>query len=536
MNRSRYELPARTTKPSIAGLMWVVLLTAIGLAVGLAGTRRGQNPGPLLLYVFVGGIGLTVFLQVWFLVLPKNLARLSGGDRERDRRWLERIVALPLGGEVMKVLARFMLGIEYQVAHRHAKAEAQFRRILSRAGTGLLPAFEALVRQRLADCVESLGRSEDAAEERRLAAVALYDGKDTFLAHQAHGKLHERDHRYAEAYRSYERGLALVPEKQKAIRVEFMVHLTLTAFNLGRSANSLRWAEAALELEPAEPYAGMARRMAAIGCNNIGRLADAERYARLAAEFATKPDAKAQSLALAADYVMRRGDLVEAEHLAHEAEAIHPGKMRLPCIVLAAIAKLRGDTDTAIAATERAIPREKSFIPALNRRIQAVYAKEMAALHAEAGRGDIALVQLRAAEPELAGDPKLRVSLDAAAALVHAVRGERTEALARIARSDANRGTIPEDRVTQRAALYLLGKAALVLNDPARAESHFHTYLELEPNPVFLPYVHYHLAECRRRLGDLDGGQAHDRQAAAFHFGTLHERLARERLAAEGAG
>ena len=94
---------------------------------------------------------------------------------------------------------------------------------------------------------------------------------------------------------------------------------------------------------------------------------------------------------------------------------------------------------------------------------------------------------------------------------------------------------VTDDGTAQRAALYLMGRAALRLDEPESAESFLRAYLELNPSPIYLPYVHYHLAECRRRLGDEAGGRALDQKAAAAGFGNQWERLARERLAAEAA-
>src|SRR6516165_5337542 len=90
---------------------------------------------------------------------------------------------------------------------------------------------------------------------------------------------------------------------------------------------------------------------------------------------------------------------------------------------------------------------------------------------------------------------------------------------------------VPESLATRKGALYILGKAALENDEPERAKEFLHAYLDLNPDPLYRPYAYYHLAECRRRLGDKAGGRAFDVQAASTHFGTLYERLSRERLA-----
>src|SRR5947209_12039441 len=79
---------------------------------------------------------------------------------------------------------------------------------------------------------------------------------------------------------------------------------------------------------------------------------------------------------------------------------------------------------------------------------------------------------------------------------------------------------VPEAHGTHRSALYLLGKAALENNEPERAEEFLRAYLNLNPDPLYRPYAYFHLAECRRRLGDKAGGRALDAQAASTRFGT----------------
>jgi hypothetical protein len=60
-----------------------------------------------------------------------------------------------------------------------------------------------------------------------------------------------------------------------------------------------------------------------------------------------------------------------------------------------------------------------SHIAAQNRRVSAATRRELAVLHAELGRGDVALALIYEAEAELTGNRKHEIVLDAAAALVH---------------------------------------------------------------------------------------------------------------------
>ena len=353
------------------------------------------------------------------------------------------------------------------------------------------------------------------------------------LGLESEGKLLDRQHRYAEAVELYEKALELARPDQKAVRTSILMHLTLSSFNAGRPADTVRWAEAAIAMAPDGPLS-RARRMAAVGCSNLGRLDAAERHVRDAIERAPSDD---QRRIAGPPGRLRdaRGDLDEAERIAHEAEAVLPGKKRMPWIVIGTIEKLRGNDEEAIRALDHAKTIVMGHIPAMTRRADAAIDKELAILHAELGHGDDALALIVGAESEFAGDAKLVVSLDAAAALVHALGHKRNRALARIASAEEGRARVPQDGTTQRAVLYLLGRAALLLDEPRRAEGFLREYLDRGPDPVFHAYAWYHLGGCRRMLGDESSGRDCDRKAASTRFGTLWERLARERLAAEGA-
>ena len=235
----------------------------------------------------------------------------------------------------------------------------------------------------------------------------------------------------------------------------------------------------------------------------------------------------------AAGYALRRGHLDEAERISREAEALLPGKQQLPWAVIGQVEKARGRLKEAIEAIEHSVAVSVSHIPAKDRFASALIKTELAILHAELGRGETALALIHEAETELAGDPKHRIKLDASAALVHSFRVERDLALARIASACEGCQNYLEDRPTQLNALVLLIRAALLIDEPERAESFLNDLLKFKPDSLNYPFAYFQLAECRRRRGDEAGGREFDTKAASTHFGTRWERLARERLAAE---
>jgi len=133
----------------------------------------------------------------------------------------------------------------------------------------------------------------------------------------------------------------------------------------------------------------------------------------------------------------------------------------------------------------------------------------------------------------LVGDPKQQIPLNADAALVHGFRGERDLAMERIASACESREKVASDRSVQQAMLVNLGRTALLIDEPERAETFLNEFLELKPDPVSYPFTYYHLAQCRRRAGDEIGGREFDIKASSTDFGSRWERLARERLTAD---
>jgi tetratricopeptide (TPR) repeat protein len=511
--------------------MWIVFVVAIGLAIARSGAPRFEG---FAVYWLVFTLGPTALMSFWFVLVPKASLKLAGNNRDRQRRILQCVVNTPFVGSV-KILPRFLLALNNQVAKNYRDAEDLYRSILHDGAGDLDPGFESTVRQHLADTVEAMGRPEEAATERGRAAATLRETKETVLGLQAQGKLLERDHRYAEAYTTFERALALAPEKSKDIRSALMMHLVLSSIQAGRPADTVRWAEAVIGHDPHGQLIDKARRMAAVACANLGRLDDAERHARAAVELAGTAEKRAEALALLADYVMRRGNLDEAERIAREADAVLRGQKRMPWLILGMIEKERGRLEEAIRALEHVNTISPGHVPALNRRAMAVINRDLAILYAEVERADTALELIRQAEPELSADPKRSAMLDASAALVFALCHEREQAHARIASADIGRKEIAEDGTTQRAVLYLLGRAAMALNEPESCERFFHDYLDRLPDPLYRPCAYFHLAECRQAVGD--SAVAHElyTKAVSPGFGTRWERLARERLTTLGA-
>ena len=190
----------RTRSMSIGGLMWIILAFAVGLAL----SRGGPEVRWLARYWFLLILGGMILNGFWFLLVPKASLKLAWGSRDRQRRILRCVVGTPAPGG-LKLLARYLLGINEQVSRRYEAAEMTYRAILEDTGMELDPGFESTIRQHLADTIEALGRREEAAAERKRAAAPLGAGRETTLSLQSRGKLLDRQHRYDEAVAAYER-------------------------------------------------------------------------------------------------------------------------------------------------------------------------------------------------------------------------------------------------------------------------------------------------------------------------------------------
>ena len=399
-----------------AAVLWIIFFAAVVISFSSA---RPQLRNLARIWVILTLLSI-VLPSIWFVWLPRMALRLAGGNRDRERLILQRIVNTPFPG-AHKIFARFKLGLNSQVAKHYAQAEEVYRSILRDNEDDLDPGLESSVRQHLADTLEALGRPDEATAQRQQAGAVLGDTKETSLSLQAQGKLLDREHRYSEAIAIYERALALAPANNRLIRAELMMHIALSAQNVGLPADVVRWSEAAIELDPNGPVGEVARRMAAVGCSNLGRLDDAVRHATAAVERAPSVDKRVESQAQLADYVMRRGDLDQADRMAREADAMLPNQKRMPWVVVGQVERERGRPEQAIQALEHVIAIPGGHIPALNRRGNAAVQKDLAVIHAELGHRDAANALIREAEPEMTVSPKLKVSFDASAALIHAL-------------------------------------------------------------------------------------------------------------------
>ena len=492
---------------------------------------------------------LFIFLleRLYFVTLPQwAVKKYKRGEPDRLRRYLEYVAATPsLLGPTQKLFVRGTLVRMYLSQRRHAEAAAHCRANLeglagARARHRLdFPALEADTRRCLADCLDGLGQTKEADEERRLAAACVARAPDDALRHLTQGTLLGRQNRYAEACTAFEQALSFTSEQDCQVRIECMGHLVIACFNAGRPADSLRWAEEVIALGATGIHLLAAHRMAGVACGNLSRLEESEEHCGRAYDVAVDLGDKGvvgEVLGSLAGIQRKRGNLAEAYEACSKAAAMDPKAVRMALAEQSHVLREWGRYDEALTLLRRHDEGPKLAIPGHERRIQAVRALDTSRIEAECGRADAAWAHIQEAKAVLANDAKLGLKCEGAVAWILAVRGLAEESQQLAGQVEARLIEFERDPSTCRGVMYDLGMAACVRGDHESGEKCWSRYLELSPDPVHQPTALYFRGECRRGRGDTTGARADFHDAVAMNIDSHHARLARGGLDEMSAG
>lgn len=466
--------------------------------------------------------------HLWLPALAQVLR--ARGERERARALLEEVVRAPSFFRVgSKPDARFQLAWLEMEQGQFSEAVEQCRAILDlpvRAG------FAALVRYRLADCLEALGRAEEAARERTEAASNLKHAPADAGVHLARAREWVRKGRPAEACREYEAALARLPRWNTQGRAEVLVWLALAHQQAGEPEAASRRAEEAVALKPGTELLMTAHSVAGIGYSTHGRLDEAEGHRQLAFDLAVESgneDRAATYLASLAGTQRSRGKLVEAMQSADRAASMSLKARRHARLVEAECLLSMGRLDPARTCLEQARAARPHAQPQEERRSQATLALAQAALELEAGDPEQALARLREAA-EIRDDPRLALWHDCVTAPVLASLGRAEEARALIAGIEARAAQYGSDPTTQERCWAGIGRARLLLDDPAGSRSVWLRYLATPPPPVDRPTGYYYMGECERLLGNEEAAHQAYRSGGNLGIETHYARRCRARL------
>ena len=510
---------------STASLMLIVLAVAAFLAFV-------RDPVRVLLTAGAAGLAAIFASLAWFELLPVDLVNRITRDDRRRLRILKLVAATPCPfGEAGKFTARFCIFERLRASGRLEEAVAAGRALLD---SGPKDYNEVAIRHSLADCLDRLGRPEEAAEARQRAESAFDEDFASLPQWLKRGDRFKAQGLQAEAFEAYERALELVPDRADPDpRIRIMLKMAVAAFDAGRPAVSARWSWQAIDLGASGTYLKTAHRMAGLALGTHGRLDEAEAHLRRALELAEEgsadPATVAQCLSQLADNERRRGRLAEAEMFCERVEALGAGGF-LNVMVWSDVLRAQGRFEEALGLHERLDTAGPPAVPEHNRRLRGALTLGIAQIEADLLRWDEAEAHCREARTLLESDPKLRLTIEGIETRIAAGLGRRDEVLAGIDLVESRLSEFPEDRSARIGALASIGRAALLLGDFARAESLWSRHLEAGPDPVARPLGLYYRGEALLGLGRHDDARGCFTRAVVEGIDSHHARLARERL------
>lgn len=471
--------------------------------------------------------------EVWVHIWLPSMAQVysARGERDKVRETLEEIVRAPSlirgGGKPGALFQLAWFAIE---AGEPEEAARLCGRVLE---LPIRPGFASLVRQRLADTLETLGRPAEAEEQRSLASRELSGSRPDSDVRIARARDLAQAGKPVEAMEQYRAALQLIPEWNHRHRAEVLVWLALACYQAGIPEQTVEHAEEAISLNPGPELQMTAHSVAAIGCASLRRLDAAEEHRQKAYDLAVQAgseDRAGNYLASLAASQKARGHLVEAMQTADRAATMSFKSRRQARLVEADCLWAMGRFDAARTCLEQARKAKPHPQAGEERRSQATLALAQGMVEAEAGEAGAALRWLQEAAPGLRGSPRLCLWHDAAMVHVLALLGREVEARALIAGIEARTSAFSRDPATLERCSFGIGRALLVLGDPAGARTHWLRYLAGPPDPVDRPTGYYFLAECEVALENPEAAYHAYRSGGSLGIETRYARLARQRL------
>ena len=318
------------------------------------------------------------------------------------------------------------------------------------------------------------------------------------------------------------------------IRIECMIHLVLSAYDCGRPAECLRWADEAIALGATSGILRSTHRMAGVACSSLGRPEDPEQHFRLAYDAAAaekNAPTMAEDLGSLARCLYKRGKLVEANEACLNATTMDPKAARQSLAVQSAIFWNWGRYDDALAVLARHKDVNEQIIPYFNRRVVAHFCDRHRPHRGRVRPSQRSLVAHPRNRAEFSSDAKLSLICEAATSWVLSPpRGLSTSH--NVSPASSKRSSPPSERdpSTCRSVLYDLGMAACTRGDHHAGIACWTRYLALSPDPVYQPTAYYHRGECHRQLAQLSEAINDYQAAVALNLDTHFSQLARRRL------
>ncbi len=445
-------------------------------------------------------------------------------------------------------LREMNIGAKLMREKRYPDAEAHFQQLLTKR---LPPGVEADTRRRLADTLDVLGKSNEAAAERECAKTIIARNPRDAKAQEARGDLLKRKHQYDEACEAYMLAIGKI-SMDRPRQAAIMAKLVFAHHEAGRTSEALQWAKKSLANLPSPETHHIMERMAGYGYTDQGDLEEAERHFQEAlrlSDWADNREEIANNLSILAGVQHKRGQFQEAIASCHQARKTFAGPVQLSYTIEKECLRDMGCFDEA-----RAVMKQCRLVldydqPHLKRRMLALSAFGSAVIEVRADQPDAALAFLEQArsgfEAETVssdtwppspqkGDDKMLLWCDATKSLALAQRGDAQESR-RLHESVLLRlPALSGDRNSMSGVYNMLGSAAFALSDLAESKALFQQCLNYQFYPVGLASANHWLGETHLCLGETDAARDFFRQAVAPGIDSLDARRAQARLSELG--
>jgi tetratricopeptide (TPR) repeat protein len=514
-----------------------VALTALIVAYAMLPTFRPALSIAIAIFSVAAVNGILHY--IYFVYFPaRAIQNLLTTDPNRLYAYLKRVVATPsLCGRGAKLVARHPLiwhhmeKKEYEIAIEHGKECLHAIQVVPL--TDEVMGVEADVRRQLMDCYEAIGRPELATEELNRAREAIIRSRTNPVRQLNLGLLLERKSLHDEAHVVFREGFDATPPDNRLLRIQFMVHLMLSAHNAGRHRDSLSWAKEAIENEVDGAQLVIVHRVAGICCERLRDLDAAEAHYRQALSqsiaISNSPES-GQIEGQLAECLRQRGKLIECERVARR--LVHQGgqSARIAQALLAYVYQHWGRYDEACVEMTKFIELESLAIQHFENRMVAAWHFDMARIEVERGDSSEARGHIDKALAVLSEDKILGAIGEGILARVLASAREFADSKRTEEQLLARRAEFSHDTSCLRGVLFELGLAACTRGDFQPGLEFWEEYVRLNPQPVQLPTAYFQIGECQRALGKTALAIESYRRSVDCGLDTVQSKQAARRL------
>ena len=276
----------------------------------------------ILAAVIVIVIAFALFREFVFFGLGLAIAnRLSFVENHGAAvRILERMLQRKsLFGNSIHRTIRFRLSHQLQLNRQYDECIKQCEICLE----GLRnPAAIAIMQLRLAEAMESIGRTAEADEARGKVSNYLEQHNNDLPTHMLYAQNLMRELKFSEAIAELEKALLLLPKDDQRQRPGLLSQMSNCAYQVGRMPEAANWGEQAVEAGGMPAIRVKALVSAGLSNASLGRLEKSEGFYKQAIDLQTtlgNREGAGVTKAILAGISRQRGKLIEALQLCEEA-------------------------------------------------------------------------------------------------------------------------------------------------------------------------------------------------------------------------